>query len=649
MSNNTEVNEFSILMGFNGGRTTEVNTGEDRSSRATEVNTGAEQPSRATEVNTGAEQSSRTTEVNEGDARPARATEVNAGGAWAPVRATEVNDEGEETPRSAGRHTEVNDGMQVKAPFPEYAPGDTLQGSGQSSYEIIQKIDKESGEAVLYRAKEREGTKEYAIKIYRREKAIKDEVVHELMETKCPYLPKLYEVGKINQYPYEVMKFYSEGSLEGRTLSLEEIKKHLLPSMNEAFHVLHEANIIHQDIKPSNIMKNGDSYVVMDFGISGVRKDGKSYVSQVGGFSKDYLPPYDLSVDYVSAKWDYYSLGITLFELFTGHLPYAGMDPQTRMKVSRKYNSELGPVLNALDAPDDFKKLLDGLSRKIPESRWGHAQVQCWLEGKPVVEIEEETAEAVKNELNPPYNFEKHAYTNLDQLMEAMAQQWETGKGYLFRGYLRTYMEKNDRYDLATLCADAAKAEEQDQDKAYANWLYSMADNIEKLYWKENSWTLLEFGKVIFEQLWNCEDNYSRASEKNFNLILEFLQTDVLTLYCNSQSSLSPEHAAVAAKVKQHMEALKNLSFGEAYCRELYALAYTLSGKQVLRILGKSYDGYAEFMAYLESLYQDAEKEEELKKLLNKLGIAQGKLADDKTLELQFSCWLKAVREQAAK
>ena len=654
-----EINDLSAIWNMmNSRKTAEANPEEERPARATEVNTGEEEqpkrPARATEVNTGEEEPpkrpARATEVNTGEEeqpkRPARATEVNTGEEEQPkrpARGTEVNDNVEET---TGRHTEVNTDTQINAPYPEYGEGDIIAGNNGKKYKVVSKIAKESGEAVLYRATEEGGTEEFAIKIYRREKAIKQEVVDKLMETNCPYLPKLYEVGKINQYPYEVMKFYTEGSLEGKKLSVEEIKKRLLPNIHEAFRVLHEAGIFHQDIKPSNIMKNGNSYVVMDFGISGVRKDGKSYVSQVGGFSTDYLPPSDLAMKYVSAKWDYYSLGITLYELLTGHLPYEGMEPVERMKMSRKFESELGPVLQSLNAPEDIKKLLEGLSKRTAEFRWGHEQVKLWLEGKPVVEERsEDDAPAVTNELNPPFVYEKHAYDDVDLLMQTMAQQWEKGKGYLFRGLIRRHMDKAGRPDLQNLCVDAERAKEEEQDKAYANWLYSMANDMGMLYWKENSWTLLEFGKLILEQLWKCEDNYTGENRKHVALIEEFLDTDVLTKYCNSQSDLSPEHAEVAKRVNGHVKRLRSLEFGPDYCRELYAMAYVLTGKPVLHILGKSFGGHSEFMEYMETLYQNAGMEEELKRFLEKLGIRRGQGMNIAQLELQFSCWLNAVRE----
>ena len=249
--------------------------------------------------------------------------------------------------------------------------------------------------------------------------------------------------------------------------------------------------------------------------------------------------------------------------------------------------------------------------------------------------------------LTTGYIFEKVTYHDVDELVQALAKNWEKGKGHLFRGYIRDHLKKNERYDLANISADAEESED-DHDVVFANWLYSMSGSFEKLYWKQKSWTLLELGKEILGKLWECADVYTKDKKKGFEEIVEFLQTDVLTLYCDSQKTVSPEHAEVAERVQRHVNRIRNLKgFERGFFREMYALAYTLTRKPVLLILGMKFEDYPAFMEYIESLYRDVQKEEELKKFLNKLGIKKGQLGDSSSLELQFSCWLNAVRERA--
>jgi serine/threonine protein kinase len=145
----------------------------------------------------------------------------------------------------------------------------------------------------------------------------------------CP----LYDVGAIDGIPYLTMAF-----VEGQTLA-ERLKagpplgqRHaaaLVRKLALALHEAHCCNVIHRDLKPANVMLNqrGDP-VVMDFGLAR-RTDGESArLTQTGAVlgTPAYMPPEQVkgALDAMGPGCDIYSLGVILYELLTGRLPFEG-------------------------------------------------------------------------------------------------------------------------------------------------------------------------------------------------------------------------------------------------------------------------------------------------------------------------------------
>lgn len=143
-------------------------------------------------------------------------------------------------------------------------------------YEIVEPLSVSTGEAELYVCK-CDG-KEYVAKVYRRQRAVKPEVITALKSIKSPYVASLFDTGIHNNLPFEILPYYKNGSLQGRKFSMTELKKTIIPCINEALNVLHQNDIIHKDLKPSNIMLLDDnkSVAIIDFGISSVVEQGNT-------------------------------------------------------------------------------------------------------------------------------------------------------------------------------------------------------------------------------------------------------------------------------------------------------------------------------------------------------------------------------------
>ena len=194
-------------------------------------------------------------------------------------------------------------------------------------YKVVSELDVMSGEASLFIC-EYNG-KQYVAKLYRRDVAIKDDVTNALKNISSPHVAKLFDTGVYNGLPFEIIPFYAQGSLQGRTFSFDELKQRIIPSLNEGLHVLHENGIIHKDLKPSNIMlcDNEEDVVIIDFGISSVKGGSNTVIVTKTGMTPEYSASETFRNLFLEES-DYYSLGITLYELFCGRTPYSNMSSE---------------------------------------------------------------------------------------------------------------------------------------------------------------------------------------------------------------------------------------------------------------------------------------------------------------------------------
>jgi hypothetical protein len=154
-----------------------------------------------------------------------------------------------------------------------------------------------------------------------------------------PDICRVHDVGEIDGVPYITMEY-----VEGRPLSdlireYAEAGKPMPPrwcasvaaKVAQAIQAAHERGVVHRDLKPSNIMmrreegaKVKDNPVVMNFGLARRAQDDRLTGSgQVFG-TLAYMPPeaFDGAADHPGKSWDVYSLGVILYELLTGRLPF---------------------------------------------------------------------------------------------------------------------------------------------------------------------------------------------------------------------------------------------------------------------------------------------------------------------------------------
>ncbi len=217
-----------------------------------------------------------------------------------------------------------------------------LTGQTIDRYHILEQIG-EGGMAVVYKAYDTRLEREVAIKIIRKE-AFPPESLDRIFkrferEAKAlarlahPNIVKVHDYGEYEGSPYLVMEYQPGGTLKamlGKPLDGSDVSKLLIPIAN-ALEYAHQKGILHRDVKPSNILiaENGEP-MLTDFGIAKILNLSVGQTLTSTGFgvgTPEYMAPEQGLGKDLDGRTDIYSLGVVLFELFTGRKPYTADTP----------------------------------------------------------------------------------------------------------------------------------------------------------------------------------------------------------------------------------------------------------------------------------------------------------------------------------
>lgn len=247
-------------------------------------------------------------------------------------------------------------------------------------YEIIEKIGS-GGMADVYKAKCHRLNRYVAIKILKQEFSDDKNFITKFRgEAQSaaglshPNIVSVYDVGDDEDLHYIVMEL-----VEGITLKKFIEKKGRLDikeavgitiQIAQGMEAAHNNHIIHRDIKPQNIMISREGKVkVTDFGIARA-VSANTYTQNAIG-SVHYLSPEQARGGYSDEKSDIYSLGVTLYEMLSGTLPFAG--DNTVSVALLHIQSEARPVREVIPSvPYSLDRIVQKCMQKRPENRYLH-------------------------------------------------------------------------------------------------------------------------------------------------------------------------------------------------------------------------------------------------------------------------------------
>lgn len=534
------------------------------------------------------------------------------------VNSTVINSE-------VGQETAIN--PNIVTATANLSAGTVLAGK----YEIVEPLSASTGEADLYVCKYNGA--EYIAKVYRRQRAVKPEVITVLKSIDSPYVAKLFDTGIYNDRPFEVLPYYKNGSLLGKKFSFDELKKTIIPCINEALRVLHQNDIIHKDLKPSNIMLLDDnkSVAIIDFGISSVVEEGNTVLVTKTGMTPEYSAPETFRNLFLEES-DYYSFGITLYELYCGYTPYKNMNAEEiaqftavqRIPFPKDMPQELQDLISAVTYFD----ITNRNKKNNPNRRWTYTEVDNWCKGKKQVIPGEGTGFGAEKAI-PPYTFLGQAYKDIPSLITALASNWNVGKKQLYRGLLSSFF-KNFNPEIAGYCMDAEEEATRTAGKddiIFWDLLYKIYPELNGFYWMGQTYeSLPALGRDMLERLW-------RNDKSNYSYWDSILGNKLLTNYLSKVKSKN-ENLADAASALETAHNVGNRSKRDTIMN-YYTMAYLLSGQKLFAIGEKRLKSVSELTAHMKGLLDSSYEEFE--------DFCHSMIDYDDTLDVQLEAWLIAL------
>ncbi|MCR5223909.1 MAG: Stk1 family PASTA domain-containing Ser/Thr kinase [Bacilli bacterium] len=280
-------------------------------------------------------------------------------------------------------------------------------------YQIIKTIG-EGGMANVYLAYDTILDRNVAVKVLRGDLATDEKFVRRFQREALsasslshPNIVEVYDVGEDNGSYYIVMEY-----IEGKQLK-QMLKKRGKLTLNEVVDIMsqvtdgmsaaHDSYIIHRDIKPQNIMILENGLIkITDFGIAmALNSTQLTQTNSVMG-SVHYLPPEQASGKGATIQSDVYSMGILMYELLTGELPFRG---DNAVEIALKQIKEPVPsVRDKIESiPQSIENIIIKATAKNPKNRYADARE---------MHDDLKTALSKERENEPKYTFKYHELEN---------------------------------------------------------------------------------------------------------------------------------------------------------------------------------------------------------------------------------------------
>jgi serine/threonine protein kinase/Tol biopolymer transport system component len=245
---------------------------------------------------------------------------------------------------------------------------------GQGRYRIIRLAGK-GGMALVYHAYDTQNDRDVAIKVLALELSSEENFLtrfqreSELMrDLDHPNILRAYDYGQEDERVYLVMSYYGDGTIRDRLsqghMSLKQINEYLI-QIASGLDYAHSRHIVHRDIKPSNVLIHHASgkVVLSDFGIAKALSNvNPSRTGTIMG-TPLYMAP-EQFLDRVDQRSDIYSLGIMLYQMLSGEVPFQGDG------IGFKHLNDPVPSLRTHGIPPVVERVVMKALAKRPEARF---------------------------------------------------------------------------------------------------------------------------------------------------------------------------------------------------------------------------------------------------------------------------------------
>lgn len=262
---------------------------------------------------------------------------------------------------------------------------DNLIGRKLDGRYLIESLIGVGGMANVYKGRDIRTGNEIAVKVLKEEFLGNEELVRRFKnESKAisildhPNIVKVYDVSVTDQLQYIVMEYIDGITLKeylkqrGGALTWKEVV-HFATQVLSALEHAHSKGIVHRDVKPQNIMLQADGSIkMMDFGIARFSRAQSQTISDKAIGSVHYISPEQAKGDHTDARTDIYSVGVMLYEMLSGKLPFDGTGTVSIaiMQISEKPKplAEVAP-----NVPEGLRQITEKAMEKDPAARYQSA------------------------------------------------------------------------------------------------------------------------------------------------------------------------------------------------------------------------------------------------------------------------------------
>lgn len=262
---------------------------------------------------------------------------------------------------------------------------DNLIGKKLDGRYLIESLIGVGGMANVYKGQDIRTGNGIAVKVLKEEFLGNEELVRRFKnESKAisildhPNIVKVYDVSVTDQLQYIVMEYIDGITLKeylkqrGGALTWKEVV-HFATQVLSALEHAHSKGIVHRDVKPQNIMLQADGSIkMMDFGIARFSRAQSQTISDKAIGSVHYISPEQAKGDHTDARTDIYSVGVMLYEMLSGKLPFDGTGTVSIaiMQISEKPKplAEVAP-----NVPAGLRQITEKAMEKDPAARYQSA------------------------------------------------------------------------------------------------------------------------------------------------------------------------------------------------------------------------------------------------------------------------------------
>ncbi len=257
---------------------------------------------------------------------------------------------------------------------------ENISGKQFGPYRIVEPLG-EGGMAAVYKAYQPGIDRYVAIKVLPKNLANDpqflarfDREAKVLAKLQHPHILPIHDYGQAESYTYIVMPLVKSGTmtdiLNGEPLPLPQIQK-MMAQIGDALDYAHAQGIVHRDIKPSNVLiDERGNCLLTDFGIAKL-VESEADLTGTGGIigTPSYMSPEQAKGLKLDGRSDIYSLGIILYEMAVGRVPFKAETPQA-VNVKHQYDPLPLPHTLNPNLPENVERVILKALAKEPDDRY---------------------------------------------------------------------------------------------------------------------------------------------------------------------------------------------------------------------------------------------------------------------------------------